>query len=132
MEIEYRGWRIIETDTDQECHGFKMGRVFTVLDEFDDPLPITQHTFWSPADAMLVIDFVVEFKKDKNWPTTMTYELNEAACYRRNFVQVHKTLRGLRTILSDCEEMGDDPTKEIRDALSLLHQASMEVGGTPR
>lgn len=128
METEYRGWRIVETETDTECHGFKMGRVFTVMDEFDEPLPVLQHTFWSPSDARLTIDFVEQFRKNPKWPTTMTYELNEAACYRRNFIEVFATLKKLRTILDDCQEMGDDPTQPIRDALTLLHVRSVVDG----
>lgn len=131
METEHRGWRIVEVEVDQECHGFRMGRVFKVLDEFDEPLPVLQHTFWSPSDARLTIDFVEQFRKNPKWPTTMTYDLNEAGCYRRNFVDVHQTLRGLLTILADCQEMGDDPTIPIREAINYLHGRCLEAGRTP-
>lgn len=129
MEIEYNGYRIVEADVDQDCRGFRMQRVFKVLDEFDDPLPINHTAFWSPTDAMQAIDFVQDvFKtlhRGQKWPTTRTYEMNLAMAYRANFVHVYQVLRQIKKTLDDCEEMGDDPTAQIRSALELLHLASV-------
>ena len=33
MEIEYRGWRIVEEAVDAEAHGFAMTRAFAVYDD---------------------------------------------------------------------------------------------------
>lgn len=123
-EVEYRGWRIVETETDQEASGFKMTRVFKVLDEFDDPLPITHNAYWSPGDAKQAIDFVLdvfEMTRGKKWPTTQTHEFNVAMAYRARFVEVYAAIRKIKTIIADAAEMGDDPSREITDHLHALN-----------
>lgn len=131
-EIEYKGWRILQTDVDLDCHGFRMPHLFKVVDEFDEALPVIQTAFWSPMDAMLAIDFVVDVYKDlrqgQKWPTTKTHEMNMAVAYRGNFINVYHALKKIRTIVDDCTEMGDDPSKPIIDVLDLLHHTSV----TPR
>lgn len=126
MEIEYRGYRIVETEVETECFGFPMTKAFKVLDEFDDPLPILQNLHWSPGDARLSIDFVHDvFKVTKKWPTTQTHEFNIALAYRANFVQVYQTLQSVKKVLADCQEMGDDPTAEVSSLLHGLHVSSV-------
>ena len=128
METEYRGYRIIEVETDIESLGFPMRHAFRVLDEFDDPLPLVQDLHWSPADARLAIDFVLDvFKVTKKWPTTKAHEFNIAVAYRANFVQVYQAILKIKATLADCREMGDDPTDEVSATLHALHLAS--IGG---
>ncbi len=127
MEIEYRGYRIVELEVEVESFGFPMTRAFQVLDEFDDPLPLSQNLHWSPGDARLAIDFVHDvFKVTKKWPTTQSHEFNIALAYRGNFIQVYKTLQNIKRVLGDCQEMGDDPTTEVSAMLHGLHVSSVD------
>jgi|SRR5690606_26604599 len=125
MEIEYRGWRIVEEEADVECHGFRMSRVFAVYDDLGDPLPILQNRHWSPGDAKLAIDFCIDvfalMKQGQKWPTTQTAEFNEAILYRRNFVEVYQALRRVELIAQIGDDgLGEDPLKAIEEELRCL------------
>lgn len=127
MEIEYRGWRIVEEAVDAEAHGFAMTRAFAVYDEFDEPLPINQNLHWSPNDARLAIDFCLDvfaLTRGKKWPTTQTHEFNVAVAYRANFVRVYQVLRKVEMLTND-DGLGDDPLKAIRDELQYLRQSCL-------
>lgn len=121
-EVEYRGWRIVEVDTDIEAFGFRMTRAFAVKDEFDDGLPMSHQMYWSPGDARQAIDFVIDvFKLSRKWLTTHTHEFNIAMCYRARFVEVYAAILKVKNIIDDAREMGDDPSRDILDHLQALN-----------
>lgn len=126
MEIEYRGWRIVEEAVDAEAHGFAMTRAFAVYDDLDDPLPVLQNLHWSPNDARLAIDFCMDvfaLTRGKKWPTTQTHEFNVAVAYRARFVEVYQALRKVERLLSSEDDgLGEAPADAARKELQWLRQ----------
>ena len=77
QETTYKGYRIVETKYNGEgldSFGFKVEKVYAVLDDFDEPaLPLVPSYFWSPADAAGAIDFYLWAKTifpQKKWATS--------------------------------------------------------------
>lgn len=123
MEIEYRGWSIIEVESDAECMGVPMGRVFQVADEFGERLPLTQNNFWTPQEAAAAIDFVLA--RGGKWKPAYNHEFNMAVAYRRNAIDVYISIQAIRSAVIEAKDLDDNPGPEVEAILYKLHRRSV-------
>lgn len=125
-EMQWRDRRIVQVDyKGPDCYGFKMHTAFEVRDEFDEPaLPVVQHQFWSPADAIAAVeccDIVAPKMIGKKWPSTVQYEFNLMLLYRRNHDLVYDALRRIREAVQQARDFDENPSDAILGILNGLH-----------
>lgn len=127
--LEYRGYSIVEVNYNPTIGDtFNPDRVYTVKDEFDDPLPILQQTHWTPFDAMAAVDIVLNVPTNKHkWPSTVVYEYNQSLRYRRHWGLTYAALLDVEAICVSALDFDDNPTQEVLDRIRTLKATVMSL-----
>lgn len=122
-EMEYRGYRIIQTDdpawlaSGADSYGFTNTCVFVVFDEFDEPaLPVGLMSHWTIHEAIAAIemrDTVLPEINAGKWASSALFEFNLLRARRRHAWRTHLTLTRLRKLCVDAQEFDDNPTAAI-------------------
>jgi hypothetical protein len=130
QEIEYRGYRIIQTDdkdwvaSGQDAYGFTNTRVFVIFDEFDEPaMPVGMMAHWTVHEAIAAIemkDTVLPVITAGKWATSALYEFNLMRARRRHAWKTHASLATIKKLCTDAQAFDDNPTADILAELDNL------------
>lgn len=131
-EMEYRDYRIIQTDDEHlvgqlDAAGFRLREGFVVRDAFDEPVfPIGMSWFYTPYDAIAAIemlDTILPAIKEDQPATALQFEYGTMWAYRRAFHFPYFAIIKLRGMVSAAAAFGDDlKTSEVNELLHALHQ----------
>lgn len=123
-ELEYRGYRVVEVNYNPvQGDLFSPDRAYTVLDGFDDPLPILQQLHWTPFEAMAAIDILIDAPDhtiSRRWPSTITYEYNKALVFRKHWSLTYVALLDIESLCRNAQDFDDNPAAAILDRISKL------------